>query len=66
MMPRTEYEMDKADLAKILDACKSVPVMMVGDYSPSSPQENANNAWARLGDDLGFDSVTIEWTFMGA
>ena len=32
---------------------------MVGNYTPSSPQENANNAWARLGEELGFDSMTV-------
>ncbi len=59
MMPRTEYEMDEADLAKILDACKSVPMIMLQCGTPSSPQENANNAWARLGEEFGFDSMTV-------
>ena len=59
MMPRTEYEMDEADLAKLLANCKPTPVMMVGSYTASSPQENANAAWARLGKELGFDSMTV-------
>lgn len=59
MFPRTEYEMTDADLAELLDACKSVPVMMVGGHAPSSPQENANRAWARLGEKMGFDSTTV-------
>ncbi len=59
MMPRTEYEMDKADLAKILDACKPVPMIMLQCGTPPPPQENANNAWAILGKELGFDSMTV-------
>lgn len=59
MYPRTEYEMTEADLDKILDACKSVPVMMIGSYAGSSPQENANRAWAELGGRMGFDSDTV-------
>lgn len=60
MYPRTNYEMTEEDLATILDACKSVPVMMIGSYSPSSPQENANRAWAALGKKMGFDHMTVE------
>lgn len=26
----------------------------------SSPQENANRAWCRLGDELGFDGMSVE------
>ena len=50
MYPRTNYEMTEDDLKAILDACKPVPCMMVGSYTPSSPQENANRAWAVLGE----------------
>ncbi len=59
MMPRTAYEMSESDLAETLDACKPTRVMMVGSYSPASPQENANNAWARLGTKMGFGGATV-------
>lgn len=59
MYPRAEYEMTEADLETILNACKSVPLMMVGRYAPSSPQENANRAWAALGEKMGFDSMSV-------
>ena len=59
MMPRASYEMSKADLAKILDACKPVSMIMLQCGTPRSPQENANSAWARLGEELGFDSMTV-------
>ena len=57
--PRVEYEMSKKDLTALLDACRPVPVMMIGSYVPSSPQENANLAWADLGKKMGFDSTTV-------
>ena len=60
MYPRTEYEMTEADLEKILDACKPVPVMMIGGFAPASPQENANAAWAELGRRMGFDHMTVQ------
>jgi nitrogen regulatory protein PII len=60
MYPRTNYEMTEADLAAILDACKSTPVMMIGSYTSSSPQENANDAWAALGRKMGFDHMTVQ------
>ena len=59
MYPRTEYEMTQADLDTLLAACKSVPVMMVGGVAPSSPQDNANRAWAALGAKMGFDGATV-------
>jgi hypothetical protein len=60
MYPRTNYEMSEADLEAILDACKSVPVMKIGNYTPSSPQENANRAWGELGEKMGFDHMTVQ------
>lgn len=60
MYPRTNYEMGEADLAEILEACKPVPYLIVGGCAPSSPQENANRAWAALGKKMGFDSMTVE------
>ena len=60
MYPRTNYEMTEADLRELLDAMKSVPVMMIGGYTPASPQENANAAWARLGAKMGFDHMAVQ------
>ena len=59
MYPRVNYEMTKTDLEKLLAACKPVPCMMIGGTIPSSPQENANKAWAALGKEMGFDSTTV-------
>ena len=60
MYPRTNYEMTEEDLRELLDACRSVPVMMIGSYTPSSPQENANTAWRSLGKKMRFDSATVQ------
>jgi hypothetical protein len=62
MYPRTNYEMTQEDLETLLNARRSTPVMMLGNYTPSSPQENANMAWAALGKKLGFDSETVQPT----
>lgn len=59
MYPRTNYEMTDADLERILDASKPTPCIMIGNYVPSGPQENANRAWAELGERMGFDYMTV-------
>lgn len=57
--PRTNYEMTDRDLAELLEACKPVAYMVVGGHAPSSPQENANRAWAALGKKMGFDGDSV-------
>ena len=58
MNPRVEFEMSEAQLKSILDACRPTLVMKIGSYEGSSPQENANAAWQRLGREMGFDYMT--------
>jgi hypothetical protein len=55
-----EYEMSQPQLDKLMNACKAVPYMVVGGIAPRSPQENANDAWAALGAEMGFDSTTVQ------
>lgn len=59
-MMRKEFEMTEKQHEKLLDACKPVTCMMVGGVTPSSPQENANRAWAALGKELGFKHMTVQ------
>ena len=59
MYPRINYVMSEDDLKELLEACKPVPCMMIGGCAPSSVQENANRAWAKLGKKMGFDSMTV-------
>jgi len=59
MYPRTNYEMTEEDLKEILDSSKPTPCMMIGSYTPATPQENANRAWQSLGKKMGFDHMTV-------
>lgn len=52
---RKEYEMTQTQLDKLLDACKPTPAMGF-----KTPQENANRAWRALGDEMGFNFMTVE------
>lgn len=56
---RTMYEMTDEQLAAILDAGKPAPLIMLQCGMPPSPQENANRAWVQLGEEMGFDSLTV-------
>jgi len=55
------FEMTDDQLAKIRDACKPTPVMFLSGGRPmgTTPQENANRAWAELGKELGFKPMTV-------
>jgi hypothetical protein len=59
MYPRTDYEMTEDDLGAILEASKPVPAMFLTGGTPmfGTPQENANRAWAALGERMGFDPI---------
>lgn len=57
---RKEFTMSKEQLEKLLDACKPVPYMIIGGIVPRSPQENANAAWARLGEEMGFEPMSAQ------
>ena len=59
MNPRVEYEMSEQELQELMDACKPTPVMLIGGYAGSGPQENANNAWKKLGAVMGFDAMSV-------
>jgi len=56
------YEMSEDDLQELLDACKPTPVMFLSGGTPMGPsqQENANLAWSRLGEKMGFDAMTVQ------
>lgn len=54
------YEMTQADLDVLLAAMRPVPLIMLQCGMPPSPQENANAAWKRLGERMGFDYMTAQ------
>lgn len=64
-MARVEYEMTEADLNKLLDACKPVPMIMLQCGMPRSRQEMANDAWHELGQRMGFKHMTVRPTGKG-
>lgn len=57
-----EFEMTADDLADLMNASKPTPAMYLpgGMSMVATPQENANRAWVRLGDKMGFDPMTVE------
>lgn len=56
---RRDYEMTDDDLKELLEACKPVPAIALQCGPISSPQENANRAWERLGQKMGFNHMTV-------
>lgn len=59
MTDRREFEMSEEQLARLLEASKPVPYLVIGGVPPASPQQNANAAWQALGRELGFDWTTV-------
>ena len=59
MTNRRDFEMTEADLSELLSAMKPVPYIVVGGMVPTSRQENANAAWAKLGEKYGFDPMSV-------
>lgn len=59
---RKEFEITQDQMDKLLDACKPTPAMYLSGGRPMSgtPQENANLAWRSLGNELGFDGMTVQ------
>jgi hypothetical protein len=53
------YEMTEADLAALIEAMKPVPMIALQCGTPRSVQENANAAWAALGERMNFDPMTV-------
>lgn len=57
--------MSQEQLDRLLASMKPVPYIVVGGVEPRSQQENANDAWERLGKEMGFDSETVRPTGKG-
>lgn len=60
MYSRTEYQMNEEQLKVLMDACQPVICIALGGIAPRSQQENANSAWSHLGEQMGFDSMTVK------
>lgn len=57
---KREFEMTDEQHARLMAACKPVPYMIMGGMAPRSVQENANDAWAALGREMGFEPMTVQ------
>lgn len=57
---KKSYTMTQAQFDKLIDACKPVPMIMLQCGTQRSQQERANDAWKELGDELGFDHMTVQ------
>ncbi len=57
--PKT-YTMTDEQHESLLVACKPVPLIMLQCGTPTSPQENVNSAWKALGEEMGFDHMTVQ------
>ncbi len=60
-----DFEMTQEQLNELMDACKPVMQIALHCGRPLSPQENANNAWKRLGKKLGFKYKTVRRSSKG-
>jgi len=56
---RKEYEMTQAQLDKIMKACEPVPYLVANGTEPLSIQDSVNQAWEALGNEMGFDYMTV-------
>ena len=61
MAQRQEFQMTDAQLAVIVAASTPTPLMFLPGGLPmfDCAQQNANRAWERLADQLGFEPYTV-------
>ncbi len=57
---RKEFKLTDEQLDKVLDASKPVKLIALQTGMPRSPQENANSAWKALGEEMGFQFMTVQ------
>jgi hypothetical protein len=59
---RKEFKLTNAQEKALLKACHPTPVMYLtgGKLMGPTQQENANDAWCKLGKELGFDGMSVK------
>ena len=53
------YEMTQQQYDRLLDAMAPVPMIALHLGSPRSLQQRANDAWEVLGNEMGFQHMTV-------
>ena len=51
--------MTRDQLNTLMESCKRTPMIALQCGTPRSPQERANDAWKSLGNEMGFDHMTV-------
>jgi hypothetical protein len=61
-MTRKRYRLTKQQFDSIIAATRPLPLMYLSGGMPMgrSQQERANDAWAALGREMGFDGASVE------
>ena len=62
---RKQFEMTEDDLKELLEHMQPVPMIAIHLGPTPSVQDNANRAWCRLGEAMGFDGMTVKPTGRG-
>ncbi len=57
---RKQFQMTKAQLKRLLDACQPVPYMVFGGMPPPDPMIRINAAWREIGREHGCDGSTAQ------
>ncbi len=57
---RQKYRLTQKQFDTLMESMQPVPLIMLQCGMPRSQQERANDAWKRLGDEMGFDGATVE------
>ncbi len=57
---RKEFKLTQTQFDVLRKAIRPVPYLALQCGEPASPQERANAAWATLGNEIGFDGMSVE------
>ena len=55
-----DFEMTQVQLDVLMDAIKPAPLIALNSGLGMSQQQRANFAWERLGNELGFEHMTVQ------
>lgn len=59
------FEMTMDDMDKIKEVAKPIPLIMLQCGRSSTQRERVNAAWKSLGDEMGFDYMTVSPSQLG-